>query len=159
MKKLPKVFIVEDDPFYATLLEREITNTKAGRVRVFHSGEKFLDNLYKMPEIVLLDHNLGSMKGIEVLKQIKSVNPNIQVIFLSAQEKLQVAITALKFGAYDYVEKNKSTFTRVLGLINRINKFNRLVEEQRQYKVVKIVLAIILSGMTSFAAYIHFFNL
>jgi len=156
MKELPKIFIVEDDAFYASLLKNEIVKNKVGRVEVFHSGEKFLDNLFKMPDVVLLDHNLGSMRGLEVLKQIKSINPNIQVIFLSAQEKLQVAITSLKYGAYDYVEKNDSTLTRITSLIKRITEFNQIIEDQKKHKMTKTALFLALGLILSLAAYMHF---
>lgn len=156
MKKLPKVFIVEDDAFYASLLENEIVKNSIGKVEVYHSGEKFLDNLFKMPDVVLLDHNLGSMKGIDVLKEIKSISPNIQVIFLSAQEKLQVAITSLKYGAYDYVEKNDSTLTRVVSIIKRIAKFNQIIEEKKQQKKMKASLLVTLGTIISLVTYIYF---
>lgn len=155
MKKLPKIFIVEDDQFYANLLENEIVKNKAGKVEVYNSGEKFLESLFKSPDVVLLDHHLGTMLGIEVLKEIKAFNPNIQVIFLSAQEKLQVAIDSLKYGAYDYVEKNDSTFTRIILSIKRIGKFNQMVEENKYHKVVKVALAITLGAIISFALYIQ----
>ncbi|NQX98138.1 MAG: response regulator, partial [Flavobacteriales bacterium] len=69
MKNLPKIFIVEDDAFYATLLKKEITKNRLGSVETYHTGEDFVDNLYKMPDVVLLDHNLGKMNGVEVLKK------------------------------------------------------------------------------------------
>ena len=79
--------------------------------------------------VVLLDHNLGSMQGVDILKNIKSLNPNIQVIILSAQVKMRVAITSLKFGAYDYVEKNDFAFDRIKTLIKSITKFNQIVKD------------------------------
>ena len=156
MKKLPKIFIVEDDPFYANLLEQEIKKSRIGKVETFHSGENFLDNLFKMPDIVLLDHNLGTMSGIDILKQIKSVNPNIQVIFLSAQEKMNVAIQSLKYGAYDYVEKSESAIRRVKDLIKKIIKYKKIVKEKRDFKKVKIVLAILLTTIVGVALYLQF---
>ena len=113
MKNLPKIFIVEDDVFYANLLKKEIIKNRLGNVETYHTGEDFIDNLYKNPDVVLLDHNLGNMNGVDVLKKIKSISPKIQVIFLSAQEKMHVAITSLKFGAFDYVEKNNTALNRV----------------------------------------------
>ncbi len=96
MKNLPKIFIVEDDAFYASLLTNEIIKNRLGDVESFSSGESFMENLFKMPDIVLLDHNLGSMQGVEILKKIKSINPNIQVILLSAKDKIRIAISSLK---------------------------------------------------------------
>ncbi len=156
MKKSPKIFIVEDDAFYANLLKNEIVKNRLGKVESFSTGEAFMDNLFKMPDIVLLDHNLGSMEGVDILKKIKSINPNIQVILLSAQEKMRIAITSLKYGAYDYVEKNDFAFDRIKALIKRIAKFNQIVEEHRQFKVAKIVFTSLVTIILSIAIYMQF---
>jgi DNA-binding NtrC family response regulator len=156
MKNLPKIFIVEDDAFYASLLKNEIVKNRLGKVESFSSGESFMNNLYKMPDIVLLDHNLGSMKGVDILKEIKSINPNIQVILLSAKEKMRIAITSLKFGAYDYVEKNDFAFDRIKALIKRISKFNQIVEEQKHFKTAKILFTGIVASFILLAIYVQF---
>lgn len=158
MKNLPKIFIVEDDVFYAKLLQKEITKNRLGSVETYHTGEEFVDNLYKNPDVVLLDYDLGSMTGVEVLKKIKSMSPNIQVIFLSAQEKMHVAITSLKFGAFDYVEKNKTSLNRVKALIRRIGKFNQIAEEKKQFKLVKMGLFVILTSIISISIYLQLFH-
>jgi DNA-binding NtrC family response regulator len=157
MKNLPKIFIVEDDVFYASLLKNEIVKNRLGEVESFSSGESFMENLFKMPDIVLLDYNLGSMQGVDLLKQIKSINPNIQVILLSAQEKMHIAITSLKYGAYDYVEKNDFAFDRIKALIKRISKFNQIVDEQHQFKISKIVFTGLISSIVLVAIYMQFF--
>jgi len=157
MKKLPKIFIVEDNAFYAMLLKNKIFKNKLGKVESFSSGESFMDNLFKMPDIVLLDHNLGSMQGVDILKKIKSINPNIQVILLSGQEKMRVAITSLKYGAYDYVEKNDAAFNRIVSLIKRISKFNQILEEQKQFKMAKIIFSVFVGVMLIAAIFIQLY--
>ena len=158
MKVLPKIFIVEDDVFYANLLKKEIIKNRLGNVETYYTGEDFFDNLYKMPDMVLLDHNLGGMNGVAVLKKIKAISPKVQVIFLSAQEKIHVAITSLKFGAFDYVEKNKTAFRRIKALIRRIGKFNQIAEENKQFNIVKTGLLIILTSIISIAVYLQLFH-
>ena len=139
MSRKSKIFVVEDDKFYADLLQNEITKEKLGSVELFTSGELFLDNIYKRPDIVILDHHLGSMEGIDVLKKIKAVNPNIQVILLSAQEQLNVAITSLKYGAFDYIEKNARAFSKINMLIKKINDHNKLIRERNYNRIVRIM--------------------
>lgn len=156
VKNLPKIFIVEDDAFYASLLKNEIVKNRLGQVETYSSGESFMDNFFKMPDIVLLDHNLGSMHGIEILKKIKSVNPNTQVILLSAQNKIRIAVTSLKYGAYDYVEKNDLTFDRIRALIKRISKFNQIVEEQKYYKTANILCTGLVASFILLALYMQF---
>ncbi|MFB0926159.1 MAG: response regulator, partial [Vicingaceae bacterium] len=107
-------------------------------------------------DIVLLEHNLGSMEGIDILKKIKSINPNIQVIILSDQEKIRVAITSLKYGAYDYVEKNDFALNRIVGLIKRISKFNQIVEDQKHFKFAKIFFTGLVASIVLVAIYMQY---
>jgi|TARA_B110000093_G_scaffold16193_1_gene14977 DNA-binding NtrC family response regulator len=155
MKNLQRIFIVEDDTFYAGLLKNEIVKNRLGEVESYSTGESFMNNLFKMPDIVLLDHNLGSMQGVEILKKIKSLNPNIQVIILSAQDKMKVAITSLKFGAYDYVEKNDFAFDRIKALIKSIAKLNKIVKEQKCLKRAKIIFTVLVTTLILLAIYLE----
>jgi|TARA_B110000908_G_C10258933_1_gene457658 DNA-binding NtrC family response regulator len=155
MKNLQRIFIVEDDTFYAGLLKNEIIKNRLGEVESFSSGESFMNNLFKMPDIVLLDHNLGSMQGVDILKNIKSLNPNIQVIILSAQVKMRVAITSLKFGAYDYVEKNDFAFDRIKTLIKSITKFNQIVKEKKRLKIAKIIFTVLVTTLILLGIYLE----
>ena len=155
MKNLQRIFIVEDDTFYAGLLKNEIIKNRLGEVESFSSGESFMNNLFKMPDIVLLDHNLGSMQEVDILKNIKSLNPNIQVIILSAQVKMRVAITSLKFGAYDYVEKNDFAFDRIKTLIKSITKFNQIVKEKKRLKIAKIIFTVLVTTLILLGIYLE----
>ncbi|NQX98597.1 MAG: hypothetical protein HRT73_12075, partial [Flavobacteriales bacterium] len=109
-------------------------------------------------DLVLLVLILVKKNGDDVLKNIISFRPKIQVIFLSAQEKMHVAITSLKFGAFDYVEKNDTALSRVKALIRRIGKFNQIAEEKKQFNIVKIGGGILLTVIISIAIYISSFH-
>jgi len=56
-------------------------------------------------DIVALDIRLGSQDGIEVLKMIKQVAPDVEVFMITGFPSLETAIQALKHGAYDYILK------------------------------------------------------
>jgi DNA-binding NtrC family response regulator len=57
------------------------------------------------PDLVLLDIGLPDMSGIEVLRKIRHLNPEILVIMITAYEDINTVISAMKLGAYDYVLK------------------------------------------------------
>jgi two-component system response regulator AtoC len=57
------------------------------------------------PDIILLDIMLPGLNGIETLKQVKKYDENLPVIILSAQGSIEVAVEALRFGAFDYFQK------------------------------------------------------
>lgn len=129
------VFIVEDDIFYQEMVKNELKNSKHENIEVFTNGKDCINNLNKMPDIIMLDYNLDdSMNGIEVLKKIKSFNPNIQVIMFSAQEKLDVAINSMKYGAYDYIIKNEVAMRRVSQMVEKICNLNGLLQENAEFK-------------------------
>ena len=125
MKKLTKsnasVFVVEDEPMYCAMLERAIANEGYTNTTCFSSGEEVVKELYRMPDIVLLDHSLsGELSGLDVLRKIKSLNPDIHVIFISAQEKMNIALQALRYGAFDYVIKDEDALTKTVRMLDKV---------------------------------------
>jgi DNA-binding NtrC family response regulator len=76
------------------------------RVWSFPKAEPAIDALEEdPPDLILLDVGLPGMNGIEALRQIKSSNPEILVIMITAYEDVDTVISAMKLGAYDYVIK------------------------------------------------------
>jgi DNA-binding NtrC family response regulator len=69
------------------------------------------------------------MKGLEILKRIKSENEEIQVILISEQDEIEVVVELLKYGAYDYLVKSKDIRERLLNTVNNIRKGERLKRE------------------------------
>jgi len=129
-----KIFIVEDDNFFATMLKDILSKNHYSNVKIFNTGESCIDSIDYSPDVIILDHNLGNRNGLDILQIIKSRYPSIHVIFLSAQEKLTVAINALKHGAYDYLEKNSDDIHRLLNILKRISKINEMTDEIKQFK-------------------------
>jgi DNA-binding NtrC family response regulator len=120
------VFLVEDDKFYAEIIRNTLINEGFTNIRLFESGKDFLNYEGDSPHIVVLDHMLGQMSGIHILKVIKSKNALTQVIFLSAQEDMSVVVDALKYGAYDYIEKvDPRAMKRLIVMIDKAIK-NRI---------------------------------
>ncbi len=75
-------------------------------LRSFSSAEPAIDALEEdPPDLILLDVGLPGINGIEALRQIKSLNPDILVIMITAYEDVDTVISAMKLGAYDYVIK------------------------------------------------------
>lgn len=132
-----KIFIVEDDKFYANLVRETLKKSSFENVIIFETGESFIDNLFRNPDVVILDYSLGNTNGLDLLKKIKSVNPDIQVIFLSGQEEMNVAINSLKYGAFDYLEKGEESLDRLVFILNRIVQHNKFTAESKSFKIFK----------------------
>ncbi len=132
-----KIFIVEDDKFYANLVREKLKLSNFQNVIIFETGESFIDNLFRNPDVVILDYSLGNTNGLDLLKKIKSVNPDIQVIFLSGQEEMNVAINSLKYGAFDYLEKDEESLERLVFILMRIVQHNQFASESKRFKFFK----------------------
>ncbi|MEM7110258.1 MAG: sigma-54 dependent transcriptional regulator [Bacteroidota bacterium] len=124
-----KIFVVEDDPAYTKFLQYVLSLNPDFEVTVFGTGKACIDNLYKEPSIITLDYSLPDMPGEQVLGEIKKLNGSIQVIIISAQEKIGTAVELLKMGAYDYIIKDEETKERLLNTINNARKNLSLVKE------------------------------
>ena len=75
-------------------------------VKSFATAESAIKNMADHPpDLVLLDIGLPGMSGVEALKEIKSRYPEIMVIMITAYEDVKTVVSAMKFGAYDYVVK------------------------------------------------------
>ena len=98
------IFIVDDDA-PLRLLVKTLLEDRDYCVRDFGDGKSFLQNLDEIPSLVLLDVMMPGLNGIETLKQIKAVHPEIPVIMLTSVDKIETAVEVIKLGAYDYLLK------------------------------------------------------
>jgi len=76
------------------------------RVEAFSTAETAIDAMKNdPPDLVLLDIGLPGMNGIEALRKIKDLFPDILIIMITAYEDINTVISSMKLGAYDYVVK------------------------------------------------------
>jgi len=128
------IFVVEDNRVYNKLITSYLKTNKCSNVMSFYSGEDTINNLYRNPDIIIQDFLLDGMNGIEVLKKAKEQNPNIEFIFLSGQDNIDVAINTMKYGAYDYIVKDQMALKKMVNKINKIQSVNKLVKSNKRYR-------------------------
>ena len=124
-----KIFVVEDDQAYSKFLKYVLGLNPDFEVEFFISGKECLNNLHKNPAVITLDYSLPDMPGEKVLSQIRSYDPNISVIIVSAQEKIGTAVELLKLGAYDYITKDQDTKDRIINSINNARNKISLIKQ------------------------------
>ncbi len=98
------IYIVDDDD---TIREGLTMALEADyHIESFLNAESAIEALQAdPPDLVLLDIGLPGMSGIEALGKIKGLYPEILVIMITAYEDINTVISAMKYGAYDYVVK------------------------------------------------------
>lgn len=106
MNKTTKVIIVDDDPAVSRFIH-EYLKEKDIASMTFESPEEALNVIRSESDIklVLLDVEMPEMSGLEVLKKIKQITPNLDVIMVTGQSDIELAEECLKVGAMDYIAK------------------------------------------------------
>ncbi|MCX6291463.1 MAG: response regulator [Bacteroidetes bacterium] len=148
-----KITIVDDDPAMTEMLKDFFERKFPGAVvTTFASGETALSGIYFEPDIIILDYHLDSMNavamnGLQVLKKLKEQFPAVPVIFLSSQEKTEIAANTMKYGAYDYIVKNENAFHRLEIILNNIRGHADLKKNLGTQKIFNTILAILVLAL------------
>ncbi|MGJ9416603.1 sigma-54-dependent transcriptional regulator [Massilia sp. CMS3.1] len=99
------ILIIEDELVLAKNMKAYLERYQYEAVAV-HSGEEGIERLESfMPDVVVLDYHLPKMNGLEVLAQIRRRIPLIKVIMITGNATVEVAVQAMKLGAFDYLSK------------------------------------------------------
>lgn len=123
-EKTKMIFIVEDNVAYGKLLE-EFLKTKFSDIsiiKIFSTGEACLMELYQNPSIIIIDHLLNTSQsdaatGLSIIKKIKTVSPDTNIILLSAQTEFEViSKTITKYGC-TYIQKDERAFSKIEELV------------------------------------------
>jgi len=117
-----KIFVVEDNEWYNKLLVYTLSLNPDYEVKSFFNAGDFLNYIGESPDIVTLDYRLPDLSGLEVLKRIRQENGEIQVILISEQEDIELVVTLLKLGAYDYITKSDDIKERLLNTIQNLRQ-------------------------------------
>ena len=133
-KQMKKILVVDDDTAHARMLkilmtewEYEIHLAEDGTVAVKMVKEQLFD-------MVLMDMKMVKMSGMEALQLIKTYNPSLPVIIMTAYSSVHTAVKALKIGAYDYLTKPLD-FDKLKLTIERIFESIFLKTENEDLKI------------------------
>jgi DNA-binding NtrC family response regulator len=140
MKNEQKItlFLVDDDAVFLKSLEIEFLQHADFTIETFESGELCVNNLSHNPDIIILDFHLDginskAMNGVETLDKIKALNPDIPIVMLSSQDKIEVAISCMHHRAFDYVVKSETAFVRLQKIISTIFRYKKMEKELSWY--------------------------
>lgn len=117
-----KIFVVDDEDILRVSISDDLRD--AGyKVFEFDDPRLALNSLGQIePDIVFTDIKMPEIDGLELLKRIKTINPEITVVVMTAFGSINSAVEAMKLGAYDYLTKPFQT-DELLLLLDRIKQF------------------------------------
>ena len=133
-----KLFLVDDDELYLRLLEIELLQSADFDIELFATGELCIRELSNKPDVIILDYHLDgidptAMNGIETLDKIKQADPEIPVVMLSAQDRIDVAIDCMHHKAFDYVVKSETAVIRLQKIITTIFQYKKMEKQLSWY--------------------------
>jgi DNA-binding NtrC family response regulator len=130
VKKL-LIFIVQDSIVFRDLIVGYLKSKNYKNLKTFKTGEECLKQIHLKPNIIILDYSFEGITGLELMKRVKSEHPEIDFIFLSGQNDVQVAVNIMKMGAADYIVKNDKAPQ------NLVDSIEYLVSGERKEKIKK----------------------
>jgi two-component system, OmpR family, response regulator len=133
-----RLFLVDDDALFLKSLEIEFLQHADFAIETFETGELCIANLSHNPDVIILDYHLDgidkkAMDGLETLDKIKAYNPDIPVVMLSSQDRIDVAINCMHHRAFDYVVKSETAFMRLQKIITTVFRYKKMEKTLNWY--------------------------
>jgi two-component system NtrC family response regulator len=128
-----KILLIDDDASLRRVIEYNLQE-EGYEVLAASSGEEGLKLFQEvMPQVVVTDMKMSGIDGLTVLRSIKELTPETLVIIITAFGKVDVAVEAMKAGAFDYILKPFSRDELRMTVAKAV-KFSGLAEENRRLK-------------------------
>ena len=128
---MQKILIVDDDKSIRYSLKRMLESSFA--ILTAQNGDEALQQAkMNAPDVILMDIKMPGRTGIEVLKEIRQIDPKSLVILMTAYGTTETAIEAMKHGAFDYIVK-PFPIPQMKELVEKALSLRRLMKEQVTY--------------------------
>lgn len=158
------IFVVDDDTKVLTMSKHYIEKNSAYEVEVatFVTGEEALAKIDQKPDVVILDYyfdaaNPEALNGIQIQERIKAESPDTEVIMISGQDDMEVALETIRKGAYDYIIKGENAITRAQLASEKIlqakNREFVLHQNNKNLRIIVLIMALFIIGLIAFVLY------
>jgi CheY-like chemotaxis protein len=119
------IFFIDDDKMILNLLEYTFQSRHDYNVVCYQSGEECLENLHQEPNLIVLDHVLARsgdhrLNGLDTLKEIRKVNPEVPVVILTGQGDDELLAEFMDEGANRYLTKDDFFIDSLMETIQQV---------------------------------------
>lgn len=133
MNRPLNILIIDDEASFSSLLKIDLESDKDYIVHTANSGEEGIESIKSGQfDVILLDYHLGTMTGLQVLHWMSEQKMETPVIMLTAAGTEEVAVNAMKLGAYDYVRKERLELNHLPVLLNGVHERYLFRKEKKQ---------------------------
>ena len=134
-----RVLLVDDEEEFVRALAKRLT-TRGLNVDVTGDGESAVEKVKQRDfDVIVLDLAMPGIDGLETLKRLREVNPDLQVVLLTGHGSIRSGVEAIKGGAVDFLEK-PAEFSELLTKIREASAKRMLLVEKRREEQVKDIL-------------------
>jgi len=123
-----RILVIDDEQLIRWSFEKKL-NTLGYKVLTAENGEeglKLFETYY--PDVVFVDNKLPGIQGLDVISKIKSINPDTNIVFMTAFGSIATAVKAMKLGANEYINKPFS-FKEIYAILDNIKEKINIVNE------------------------------
>lgn len=159
LNKTYLIYVVEDNKILNRVTTEYLKKNGYTNVKSFHSGEECLESLKngEIPDVVVEDYDMNGINGIEVLKIVKKKLQKTQFIFLTSNDDVEIAVNTIKYGAFDYIVKDKMAMEKLVYKLDMLSEFFLLQKKNIQagwLRIALIVVIILVVFLSAFLIYV-----
>ncbi len=123
------LLIVDDEPSYLDLLKGLLQQEGYKKIITEQHPEKVISILKAKPvDLIILDVYMPKLNGLDLLEEINQTHPGIPVIIVTAVDEIEIALRAIKLGAYEYITKPPDTDRLFLSIKRALEQ--RILEQE-----------------------------
>lgn len=145
------ILIVDDEKDIRELVSDILMDEGFIMRKASNSDETFAEINKRAPDLIILDIWLKESKldGIDILKAVRRDNPDIPVVIISGHGNIEIAVAAVKQGAYDFIEK-PFNIDQLMVVITRAMETSRLRRENAQLKLRDVTSSVMIGASAAF---------
>ncbi|GGA20574.1 nitrogen assimilation response regulator NtrX [Neptunicoccus cionae] len=145
------ILVVDDEKDIRELVSDILVDEGYTTRKAANSDDTFAEINKDAPDLIILDIWLkdSRLDGIDILKTVRRDNPDIPVVIISGHGNIEIAVAAVKQGAYDFIEK-PFNIDQLMVVIARAMETSRLRRENAQLKVKDVTSSVMVGNSTAF---------